>query len=370
MRLMVEAVRDYAIFFIDPTGRITSWNTGASRLKGYSAQEVIGQNFSIFYTEPDRLRGHPQEELRRAVADGRYEEEGWRVRKDGSQFWANVVITTIRDDRGEHIGFGKVTRDMTERKQAEERLRGLNAELEERIKVRTAKLEEANRELQAFSYSVSHDLRAPLRALDGFSRLLLDHASDKLSAQELDYLGRIRAAAQRMAQLTDAMLMLSRLTRTPMHPLPVDVSALCLEIGRELRQAEPMREVQLVVAPDLRATADPRLLRIVYQNLLGNAWKFTRKQAQPRIEVGSSATGASDDPVFFVRDNGVGFDPALVGKLFLPFQRLHRAKDFEGTGIGLATVRRIVERHGGRIWAEPQPGLGTTFSFTLPGREV
>ena len=363
LSLLVASVRDYAIFMLDPRGYIETWNAGAERLKGYSASDIIGSHFSVFYTPEDIADGKPKRELEIATATGKYEEEGWRVRKDGTLFWANVVITAIRDERGVLVGFGKVTRDLTERKHAEEELRRAAAELEQRVIERTAQLEAANKELEAFGYSVSHDLRAPLRALDGFSKRVMTSAAARLDASELDQLQRVRAAAQRMSQLIDDMLNLSRITRSPMSPQSVDISALAHSIVDELRAADPSREVELIVAANLRALADPRQLRIALANLLGNAWKFTRKQAKARIEVGSSREDGK--LVYFVRDNGVGFDLAYADKLFFPFQRMHSSREFEGTGIGLATVQRIVRRHGGSIWVDSAPGRGATFYFTV-----
>ena len=237
------------------------------------------------------------------------------------------------------------------------------AELERRVAERTAQLENANRELEAFSYSVSHDLRAPLRAMDGFSAALVTSYADKLDSQAHDYLQRIRAASQRMGRLIDDLLKLSRVTRSEISQTDVDLSKLAAEVFAELRSRYPERNVEIVVAPDLDVRADANLLTIVLENLLGNAWKFTAKQADARIEVGKqSFDGAA---AYFVRDNGVGFDMAYANKLFGAFQRLHSDKDFEGTGIGLATVQRIVQRHGGRIWAESDLGQGATFYFTL-----
>jgi PAS domain S-box-containing protein len=358
-RLMVEAVRDYAIFTLDPGGHITSWNPGAENLKGYRADEILGKHFSIFYTQADRDRSHPQEELARALADGSYQEEGVRLRKDGGRFWANVTITSIRDRNGRHVGFVKVTRDMTERKRAEEALQRVNDELRASVRRQAA----ANQEIEAFSYAVSHDLRAPLRALDGFSKLLLEQASERLAPTEQDYLGRIRAASQQMSQLIDAMMDLSRLTRAPIERLRVDLSASCRAIFASLEQAEPGRRVHHRVAEGLEVTGDPRLLRVALENLIRNAWKFTRKAAAPAIEVGAIEQGG--ERVFFVRDNGVGFDMSQAHRLFQPFQRLHRARDFEGTGLGLVTVNRILHRHGGRVWVESVPLQGTTFFFTV-----
>lgn len=358
-RMLVESVRDYAIFMLDPEGRISSWNAGAQHLKGYRAEDVLGRSFSIFYTEPDRARAHPQEELEYAKKHGSYQEEGWRVRKDGSLFWASVVITAIHDEGGRLVGFAKVTRDMTERRAAEESLRRMNEDLQARIRQQLA----ARHEVEAFSYSVSHDLRAPLRALDGFSRLLLEGADERLTAVEKDYLQRIRGAAQQMSQLIDAMLGLSRLTSAPIDLQEVDVSAQCQAIAASLAQAEPEREVRWSIAEGIKVRADPRLVSVALENLLRNAWKFTRKVRGAHIEV--EASEDQGQRTIHVRDNGVGFGMEQAHRLFVPFQRLHRARDFEGTGIGLATVRRIVERHGGRVWAESGPGQGATFHFTL-----
>ena len=239
----------------------------------------------------------------------------------------------------------------------------LNAELEQRVRERTAQLEATNKELESFSYSVSHDLRAPLRSIDGFSQALLEDYGDRLDEEGQDYLRRVRLASQRMAQLIDDLLNLSRLTRAEMRREMVDLSALAREIAAELRRSQRQREATFVIAGGLVAEGDGRLLRIALENLLGNAWKFTAGRPHARIEFG--ATTDHDRPVYFVRDNGAGFDMAYADKLFGAFQRLHAVTEFEGTGIGVATVQRIIHRHGGRIWAEGAVDQGATFYFTL-----
>ncbi len=242
-------------------------------------------------------------------------------------------------------------------------LLGLNAELEGRVAERTARLEDANKELQAFCYSVSHDLRAPLRAIDGFSKALLEDFDDRLDDDGRDYLRRVRTASQRMGELIDDLLALSRVARDEMTRGPVDLSALAGRVADGLRAAHPGRAVEVVLEPGLRADGDADLLRVALENLLGNAWKYTGRHATARIEFGSLPHGGGK--AYYVRDDGAGFDPAYADKLFQPFQRLHRPDEFEGHGIGLATVQRVVHRHGGRVWAEGAVERGATFFFTL-----
>ncbi len=237
----------------------------------------------------------------------------------------------------------------------------LMTELEERVSRRTAALEEANRELEAFSYSVSHDLRTPLRAIDGFSEALEFEYGERLDERALDYLGRVRSGAQRMATLIDDLLQLARIHRVQVQPQTIDLGKLARDVLHDARHREPSRQVQVNIGDDLSASADPRLMVIVLENLLGNAWKFTERRPDPHITFGRTSDGSA----FFVRDNGIGFDMAYVGKLFLPFQRLHRDTEYAGTGIGLATVHRILARHGGRVWVEAAPDQGATFFFTL-----
>ena len=250
-----------------------------------------------------------------------------------------------------------------ERQRAEDDRR-MKAELERRVTERTRQLDAANKELEAFSYSVSHDLRAPLRSIDGFGQALLEDCADRLDDQGRQYLQRIRNATQRIGLLIDDLIMLSRVTRAEMRREPVDLAQLAQSVITGLEIAESGRQVECRVQDRIAANGDPRLMRIVLENLIGNAWKFTQHTNPARIEVGSRMDAAGI-PVYFVQDNGVGFDMAYVDKLFGAFQRLHAASDFPGTGIGLATVQRIIHRHGGRVWARGEAGKGASFYFTL-----
>jgi PAS domain S-box-containing protein len=286
------------------------------------------------------------------------------IRPDGEQRWICARGNVIRDGQGQPHRMVGVNIDITERKLAEEQIRLLNASLESRVAERTRDLTNANNELESFNYSISHDLRAPLRTIDGFSLALLEDCSDKLDEAGKGHLQRIRAAAQRMGALIDDLLNLSRVTRTQLNSQTFDLSAVVSDVARELQATQPGRHIAWKIQSGVLATGDSHLLRVAIENLLNNAWKFTSRRAEASIEFGKTQdNGAS---AFFVKDDGAGFDPTYADRLFGAFQRLHAATEFPGTGVGLATVQRVVHRHGGRIWAESTVDQGATFYFTLP----
>jgi PAS domain S-box-containing protein len=351
-RQLVDSVKDYAIIMLDPEGFVTNWTSGAEKIKGYKADEIIGKHFTTFYTPEDKASGKAELELQTAAREGRFEDEGWRVRKDGTRFWANVILVPLRDLNGNLTGYGKITRDLTQRKKTEDEMRK-----------NSVALSAANKELEAFSYAVSHDLRAPLRGVDGFSQALMEDYGDRLDEEGKDYLKRVRAGVQRMGKLIDDLLNLSRLTRGQMSVSDVDLSKMARGIIEELRERDPGRKVKVTIQDGLMSRGDPGLLSAALENLLSNAWKFSSKNPQARIEFG--AMDLNGELVYFVRDNGAGFDMAYADKLFGAFQRLHHADDFQGTGVGLATVRRVIHRHGGRIWVDAKEGQGATFYFTI-----
>ena len=362
-RLLTANVKDYAIIMLDTLGRVMTWNEGAQQLKGYAGEEIVGQSMAHFYTSEANAAGKPAALLKEAESIGRAEDEDWRVRKDGSCFYADVVLTAMRNPAGELIGFAKITRDISERKAAEAEIRSLNANLEQQVADRTAELQGANRELESFAYAIAHDLRAPLRAMSGFSQALMEDYGEGLDREAKIYLDQIIIGSTHMGALVDGLLTLSRSTRGELQRDAVDLSALSERILAEMAQTEPGRGVAWEVEPELVARGDGRMLEAVMRNLLGNAWKYTAGTLEAKIRVYADKNGR--ESLFCVSDNGAGFDMAHAGKLFKPFQRLHRQEEFVGIGIGLATVQRIVHRHGGEIHAEAAPGQGAKFCFSL-----
>jgi PAS domain S-box-containing protein len=397
-RLLVDGVKDYAIFMLDPAGHVVSWNGGAQRIKGWTAEEIVGQHFSRFYPAESAAAGHPQQALDWAATQGRYEEEAWRVRKDGSRFLAHVTITSLRDEQGRLRGFAKVTHDITERQRQEdekhdllreqqaltEELTATNEELATQAEELTLQkdelerlndylrsqqqlLEAANEELEAFSYSVSHDLKAPVRIIEGFSRMLMGEHADQLDAEGFRLLQVITDNTKRMHSLIDDLLALSRLGRMQIKKSVVNLTALARQVFEPLQAEAPKRNLQLMLGDLPPAWGDQSLLYQVMQNLLGNAIKFTSFRETAVIEVGGRTEGKEN--IYYVKDNGAGFDERYGSNLFRPFQRLHICAEFEGTGIGLAIVQRIIQRHGGRVWAEGKVREGATFYFSLPMNE-
>jgi PAS domain S-box-containing protein len=358
-RMLVEGVKDYAIFMLDTQGNVLSWNVGAEHLKGYRAEEITGKHFSCFYPEEDRAGDKPANELKKAAADGRFEDEGWRVRKDGSRFWANVIITTLREQNGTLRGFSKVTRDISERKMAEEKIEQLNTDLAKRA----AELEAANKDLEAFNYMAAHDLRIPLTHIDSYTQVVMELCGDRLDDQCKEYLKGVRDGTVTMSKLIDTLLTFAKMTHVEINREIIDLSIIATIIAGELRMTEPERKVTFNISEGLTVSGDNRLLRLVLLNLLGNAWKYTEKKEEAFIELGT--TTVEGETAFYIRDNGPGFDMSDADKLFIPFQRLHGTAKFSGHGIGLSTVQRIVQRHGGRVWAEGALGKGATFYFTL-----
>ena len=365
-RMIAESVKDYAIILLNPDGTVASWNAGAERIKGYRAEEIVGKHFACFYTEEDAKAGKPEQELRLALEQGRSEEEAKRIRKDGSAFWADVLVTALRREDGSLMGYAKITRDITQRKLAEAEIRQLNEGLEQRVRERTAELEAANKELEAFTYSVSHDLRAPLRHVDGFSKLLLEDFAAQFPEEARHYLERIRNGTRQMGQLVDDLLNLSRIGRREPAMQITGLGSLVEEVVAELKAEIRDRKIEWKIAPLPFVECDPALVKQALANLLSNAVKFTRPREAAEIEVGVRRHDGRE--AIFVRDNGVGFSMKFAEKLFGVFQRLHRAEDFEGTGVGLATVQRIIHKHHGEVWAEAELDRGATFYFTLGKR--
>jgi len=344
---------DDAIVGKTPDGIVVSWNPAAARIYGYAAEEIIGRPMTTLYPS-DRVGevGQILEKIRRGGRVVHFETV--RRRKDGTTFPASVTLSPIYDEYGQLLGASSIARDITEQQE----LRAL-----EELRRRAEDLDQANQNLETFTYSVSHDLRAPLRAMNGFSEALLDEYGELLGEVGQGYAERIQAAGDQMTTLIDDLLQLSRVLRAEMHLATVDLGAEAARITGDLQRGSE-RSVRFVVQRPVQVTADHALIRTVLQNLLENAWKFTARRDNATIEFGTIPT---EDAIVscYVRDNGAGFDSAYADQLFQPFRRLHSAADFPGTGVGLASVRQIVERHGGRVWAEGAVGEGATFHFTL-----
>lgn len=365
MRAVLDSALS-AVVVIDARGRVVDWTARAEDVFGWPRDEALGRDLADTVVPPRHHQVY-RRALQAYLATGESRFFGRAIettalRRNGSEFPVELSVSPLKT--GRTITFCGFVTDITERKQAEEESRRFHQQLEDRVAERTEQLENANRELEAFSYSVSHDLRAPLRHIDGFTQMLQKHAGEKLDGQGLRYLATISEAARNMGRLIDDLLAFSRTGRAALNIVPVDHDALVADVitggglGRE-------RPIDWRVDPLPAVQADPGLLRLVWTNLIGNAVKYTGQRQHPRIEIGAGPH-TREEFVFHVRDNGVGFDMRYSGKLFGVFQRLHGNTEFEGTGIGLAHVKRIIGRHGGRVWAEGQPDVGATFYFSLP----
>jgi PAS domain S-box-containing protein len=392
-RILVQSVRDYAILLLDTEGRIVSWNEGAERIKGYKAHEILGQSLEVFYPEDAVRSGFPRYELTVAARDGRFEDENWRVRKDGTRFWANVIITALHGADGALAGFAKITRDLTARREAEAQARRLSAEeaahaaaarrAEELARLNThleealaeaaasrdaaqraaAAAEEAYRELDQFAYVASHDLKAPLRGIASLAEWIRDDVGDALSDESVEHMRLLQGRVHRMQALIDGILAYSRAGRRLTTPEPVNTRVLARDVVDLLSVPN---DVTVDIPADMPTLTTERVpLQQVFMNLVGNAVKYTRA-VRPDVVVTLGWRDAGDAVEFSVTDNGPGIAPEFHERIWGMFQTLAARDAVEGTGIGLAVVKKIAESRGGRVSVESAPGSGATFRFTWP----
>ncbi|RYZ23770.1 MAG: PAS domain-containing sensor histidine kinase [Chitinophagaceae bacterium] len=365
-RSLVEQVVDYGIFMMDEKGRVGSWNEGARRISGYNANEIIGKYFSIFYPEEDIINGKPAHELRVARAEGMYTEEGWRLRKDGTRFWASVLITAVYGVEGNLIGFSKVTRDLTERKASERALRDSYEQyrvLADELRITNTELSGANEELEQFTSIVSHDLQEPIRTIKSFLELIQLKLGTGEQEMLKEYIGKSIAAADRMRELIRNLLHYSQLSKGELELSHVKVNDMLQEALQNLKSVIDQSRAQILIENEVDWVEGDRVQLVqLVQNLLSNAIKFTEAK-MPRIHIRVRADG--ERARFSISDNGIGISEADLSKVFEIFRRLHTEKKYPGTGIGLAICKKIVDRHQGQIWPESQSGGGTTFHFTI-----
>lgn len=366
IRALLAAIIDSssdAIIGKDPTGRVVSWNAGAEHMFGYTAEEMLGESI-LRICSPDRQE-EEQKVLERARQGETREYETVRIRKDGRPVSISLTVSPIRVEGGQIVGLSSIARDITDRKEAERQILRLNAELERRVQARTAELTAANNELEAFTYSVAHDLRAPLRHIDAFTRILAEDFSAQLPPEAKRYLEIVRKGSQNMSRLVDDLLNLARVGRQELKREATPLNEIVEQVIADLKGEIGKRQVEWHVECLPTVDGDPGLLKQVFANLLSNAVKYTRPRNKAVIEVGQRRMNGNS--AIYVRDNGVGFSMNYADKLFGVFQRLHRSEEFEGTGVGLAIVERVIRRHGGRVWAESELDQGATFYFTLNG---
>lgn len=364
-RIMLDSVQNYAIFALDPEGRVANWNPGAEKVKGWKEEEVIGRYYSIFHTDEDNATGKPEKEIQLALKHGRYEEVGMRVRNDGSQYPARVSLAPMWSDEGELVGFVKVIENLTEQHARDQELKSLHENLERRVAERTRELETAVAQLESFSYSISHDLRGPLRAMEGFSSLLLDQCAARLEPQERHYLERIAAAARRMDRLVQDILSLSRIQRSKIQLHPLHLNRLIPEFVDQyhhLHQGEARIHIQHPLL-DVQGH-EPSLVQCL-SNLLANAVKFAKQGNQPEIGIATEACSPGLVRIW-VKDNGLGISDEDQQRIFGIFERGSAPKETDGTGIGLAIVKSAAERMGGSAGVVSELGKGSAFFVQLP----
>ncbi len=356
-RTVYDQAPDDAILILDLDRRLLAWNPAAERICGWTSEEALGGPIDLIFTPEDRASGVPDREVAAAARDGKVADERWHVRKDGRRFWSSGTMNSLHRGDGTVRGFLKVFRDASERHEMERRIREMNEALESKVAERTAQLEKAVREAEGFNYSISHDLRAPLRAMASTSSILLEELGADLGEEHRALLTRQAENANRLGRLIDELLRLSRLARAEVRRQTLDLTEMARSVFEELRRHERTNGCAFDIDGGMVAEGDAGLVRTVLQNLIGNALKFSPSGGVVRM--------GQDGDVFSLSDEGVGFDVKFAPKIFLPFERLVTEDAFPGTGIGLANVKRIVERHGGRVWVESAPGEGSTFFFTL-----
>jgi PAS domain S-box-containing protein len=363
-RNILDSSTEYSIIGVDLEGMIVLWNEGARLRYNFEPDEVIGKaNASILCTPEDLAQGKPKEISDAALRGGKWEGPLERVRRNGERFIARVIVTPRWDGPGKPIGFLLISIDISEEIRLSEELKASHSELERRVALRTAELDAANKELESFTYSVAHDLRAPLRHIQGFADLLAESLGSQLDPDATKYLSRIGQGTQHMGNLIEDLLRLAHVSRQEPRLQATGLNSVVREVLDDLMNETKDRDIQWQVDDLAFVDCDPALMKQVFYNLLSNAVKYTRPR-KPAI-IGIGQTSVEGQLVTFVRDNGVGFNMKYSNKLFGVFQRLHRKEDFEGTGVGLATVQRIVHKHGGRIWAEAELDKGATFYFSL-----
>ena len=362
-KLLLE-FKDYAILRIDSSGHVISWNLGAAEIYGFNSRDIIGKHISKFYSDKEIQDGQPWLHLKKAIEKGRFEHEGWRRKKNGGAFYANIILTALYNEDGVIRGFAKVVRDITLQKKLQEENKILTEQLEEKVKNRTRELEIVNKELEAFSYSVSHDLRAPLRAVSGYANILKEDYEASLDAEGNRLIDVIVDNAKMMGNLIDDLLSFSKMSRLEVITVAIDMKQLADKCVKELLQVEKRKDCEIIVHPLPESKGDANMLKQVWMNLVGNAMKYSSKKTSAKIEIG--AIENEKNVVYFIKDNGTGFDMKYANKLFGVFQRLHRQDEFEGTGLGLALAKRIITKHGGEIWAEASLNEGASFYFSLP----